>query len=1166
MTYLILPAAPTELLPKRTGDQITWHGLEGSSQLLAVSEFRAAIENSTKVAESDLTVIVTAEPASTDQWASGLRFFQSAASTINDIARFPDWETLPYDSFSPHQDITSERLACLQQLRNKPAGVLIVPAATLVQKIAPTSFLDGACFDLKRGQLFQAEEQRLRLEAAGYHATDTVTERGQYAVRGAVMDIFPMGAELPVRIDLFDDEIDTLRTFDPETQLSVEQINELIILPGKEFPFDDAAVARFRDQWHNAFNVDVRRCSIYQDVSSYIAPNGVEYYLPFFFDGMATLFDYLPASTLFVLEEGVMAAAERYLDEVAQRYESLRYDVERPILPPNELYLTLEQLKHELAQHRRIVLSDAEHKHQRNFTSYGFPNLAANPRLAQPASALKSFLEEQSQSALFVAETAGRREIFDEMLRKAGIETKPIDNFDDYSSADQPQHCITVGPLNHGLWCSNALIITETEVLGTRQTSAPADNKALIDTDQIVRNLTELSVGAPVVHVEHGVGRYLGLDTLDIDGAAHEFLTLSYAGGAKLYVPVTSLHLIGRYAGADEEHAPLHRLGSDQWERAKRRAAEKVVDVAAELLDIYARRELKLSHRLTAELTDYEKFAAEFPFEVTSDQQNAIDATLDDLAAQRAMDRLVCGDVGFGKTEVAMRAAFVAAQNNKQVVILVPTTLLAQQHFDTFRDRFAQWPINIESVSRLRSNSENAEVAEGCANGKVDIVIGTHKVLGSDFSFKDLGLVIIDEEHRFGVRQKERLRALRAEVDVMTLTATPIPRTLNMSLSGIRDLSIIATPPAKRLSIKTFVQERRDPNVREAISRELMRGGQVFFLHNEVRSIEQAAKTLQELVPEARIGIGHGQMKKLQLEQVMNDFYHRRLNVLVCTTIIETGLDIPNANTIIIERADKFGLAQLHQLRGRVGRSHRQAYAYLLTPDPRSLSADAVKRLEAIEAAGDLGVGFTLATHDMEIRGAGELLGDDQSGQIESIGFSLYMDMLNQAVKALQSGQIPDLDSPLEPVSQEVNLHAPTLIPDDYLPDVQARLILYKRIASAKDSTALDALQVEIIDRFGLLPAPLKQLFSVTEIKLLAQALGIVKLDLGEQRGKLEFSKTTRVDPLMIVNLVQQESQTYRLEGSSTLRITCELESFDQRLAFAGALLTKLTPQQEAAA
>ncbi len=1153
-------------MPTRTGDQITWHGLSGTSPILAVSEFCAALKQQNASDQAELTVIVTAEPAATDQWAAGIRFFQSAWDSADEILRFPDWETLPYDAFSPHQDITSERLACLQQLRDNPRGILIVPAATLLQKIAPTSFLDGACFDLRRGQVFDTENQRLRLEGAGYQATDTVTERGQYAVRGAVMDIFPMGAGLPIRIDLFDNEIDTLRTFDPDTQLSVDQIDELVILPGKEFPFDDAAVARFRDQWHNAFNVDVRRCSIYQDVSSYIAPNGVEYYLPFFFDQMANLFDYLPDSTLFVLEDGVLEAAEQYLDEVCQRYESLRHDVERPILAPQALYLNQEQLKHHLAQHRRVSLSKNEHKHQRVFSSQNFPDLTANPRLAQPASALKTFLEQQAQPALFVAETAGRREVFDEMLRKAGIEAKPIDHFGEFRAAETSHHSITIGPLASGLWTPNILLITEAEVLGAHQSSAPKDTKAVIDTDQIVRNLTELNIGAPVVHVEHGVGRYLGLDTLEIDGAAHEFLTLSYAGGAKLYVPVTSLHLIGRYAGADEEHAPLHRLGSDQWERAKRRAAEKVIDVAAELLDIYARRELNLSHKLQADAKDYEKFAAEFPFEVTTDQQSAINATVADLGAQRAMDRLVCGDVGFGKTEVAMRAAFVAVQSAKQVVILVPTTLLAQQHFDTFRDRFAQWPVTIEAVSRLRSNSENSAVAAACASGKVDIVIGTHKVLGGDFAFKDLGLVIIDEEHRFGVRQKERLRALRAEVDVMTLTATPIPRTLNMSLSGIRDLSIIATPPAKRLSIKTFVQERREPNVREAISRELMRGGQVFFLHNEVRSIEQAAQALHDLVPEARIGIGHGQMKKAQLEQVMNDFYHRRLNVLVCTTIIETGLDIPNANTIIIERADKFGLAQLHQLRGRVGRSHRQAYAYLLTPEPRSLSADAVKRLEAIEAAGDLGVGFTLATHDMEIRGAGELLGDDQSGQIESIGFSLYMEMLNQAVSALQSGKIPELDNPLEPISREVNLHVPTLIPDDYLPDVQARLILYKRIASAKDSAALDSLQVEIIDRFGLLPAQLKQLFSVTEVKLLAQELGVVKLDLGPERGKLEFSKNTRVDPLVIVNLVQQESHIYRLEGSSTLRIACSLETYEQRLAFAHELLARLTPRQEAAA
>jgi transcription-repair coupling factor (superfamily II helicase) len=641
---------------------------------------------------------------------------------------------------------------------------------------------------------------------------------------------------------------------------------------------------------------------------------------------------------------------------------------------------------------------------------------------------------------------------------------------------------------------------------------------------------------------------------------------LGYAGGAKLYVPVTSLHLIGRYAGADEEHAPLHRLGSDQWERAKRRAAEKVIDVAAELLDIYARRELRKSHSLKPSESEYATFAAEFPFDVTSDQATAIEETLADMAMERAMDRLVCGDVGFGKTEVAMRAAFAAVQSGKQVVMLVPTTLLAQQHYDTLVDRFANWPVNIDVASRTKTTQEIEEIAVKTANGKMDILIGTHKLLSPQFKFNDLGLVIVDEEHRFGVRQKERLRAIRAEVDVLTLTATPIPRTLNMSLSGIRDLSVIATPPAKRLSIKTFVQQRSEQSVREAISRELMRGGQVFFLHNEVRSIEQTAETIRTLVPEARVGIGHGQLRKNELEEVMSEFYHRRLNVLVCSTIIETGIDIPNANTIIIERADKFGLAQLHQLRGRVGRSHRQAYAYLLTPEPKAMTADAVKRLEAIEASGDLGVGFTLATQDMEIRGAGELLGDDQSGQIESIGFSMYMDMLNRAVNAMRSGQVPDRDMPLEPVSQEINLHVPTLIPDEYLPDVQTRLILYKRISAAASQLDLDNLQIEIIDRFGLLPPAMKNLFQVTGLKIIAQTLGIIKLDLGEERGKLEFSKTTKVDPMEIVKLVQQESQTFKLDGASTLRIEKDLGEFTQRIEFSLQLFSRLAPNIAAAA
>ena len=1161
MRQLILNSTSAALTPARDGDNLSWNGLSGSAEILAVTELAQAHDN--------LIVVVTADSSATERWTSGINFFAGNPGEDTDtldVLRFPDWETLPYDVFSPHQDIISERLASLSQLHGKSKGVLTVPISTLLQKVAPTSYLGGACFNLACGQTFDVSEQRLVLESAGYQTADMVVERGQYAVRGALVDIFPMGSELPVRIDLLDNEIDTLRTFDPETQRTVEQIKQLNLLPAKEFPFDDAAIARFRDRWHTTFNVDVRRCSVYQDVSSYIAPNGVEYYLPLFFEKLDSLFDYLPQDTLFVLEAGAMAAADTYLTEVESRYESLRYDIERPILEPATLYLAAEELRQNLNKGKRIFLNSVDAKHAVDFVTQAVPDLHINARLAEPSHALQQFLLGSQKPVLFIAESAGRREIFDELLRKSSIQTHNVASFEEYLDSGDT-HCITVSPILEGLFIDDAIIITENEVLGKRPTEGKKDsNRKVIDPDQIVRNLTELSMGSPVVHIEHGVGRYLGLETLQIDSADYEFLMLGYAGSAKLYVPVTSLHLIGRYAGADEEHAPLHRLGSDQWDRAKRRAAEKVIDVAAELLDIYARRELRKSHSLKPSESDYAAFAAEFPFEVTADQKTAIEETLADMAMERAMDRLVCGDVGFGKTEVAMRAAFAAVQSGKQVIMLVPTTLLAQQHYDTLVDRFANWPVNIEVASRTKTTQEIDEIAVQTANGKMDILIGTHKLLSPQFKFNDLGLVIVDEEHRFGVRQKERLRAIRAEVDVLTLTATPIPRTLNMSLSGIRDLSVIATPPAKRLSIKTFVQQRSEQSVREAISRELMRGGQVFFLHNEVRSIEQTAETIRELVPEARVGIGHGQLRKNELEEVMSEFYHRRLNVLVCSTIIETGIDIPNANTIIIERADKFGLAQLHQLRGRVGRSHRQAYAYLLTPEPKSMTADAVKRLEAIEASGDLGVGFTLATQDMEIRGAGELLGDDQSGQIESIGFSMYMDMLNRAVNALRSGQVPDRDMPLEPVSQEINLHVPTLIPDDYLPDVQTRLILYKRISAANSQLELDNLQVEIIDRFGLLPPAMKNLFQVTGLKIIAQSLGIIKLDLGEERGKLEFSKTTKVDPMEIVKLVQQESHTFKLDGASTLRIEKDLSEFTQRLEFSFELFSRLAPNIAAAA
>ena len=806
------------------------------------------------------------------------------------------------------------------------------------------------------------------------------------------------------------------------------------------------------------------------------------------------------------------------------------------------------------------MVIDGRH-HSVEFATRELPDVSVNHRAHHPGDRLAAFVKSSPVPVLFCAESAGRREVFGEFLGRAGLHPTDVADFAAFHSGGA-QLAMTIAPIECAALTDQFALITETQVFGARADVEVRRDARSIDPDQIIRNLTELHIGAAVVHIEHGVGRYLGLRTLEIDGAVSEFLTIEYADEAKLYVPVTALHLISRYGGADEAHAPLHRLGSDQWDKAKRRAAEKIHDVAAELLNIYAHREAKVGTALVAPDEEYQRFADQFPFDVTPDQRRAIEEVISDLTSPKSMDRLICGDVGFGKTEVAMRAAFVAVQNRKQVAILVPTTLLAQQHHESFRDRFADWPVQIEAISRLRTDGEIEAVRQRLNAGAIDIVIGTHKLLNTAFSFKELGLVIIDEEHRFGVRQKERLRTLRAEVDVLTLTATPIPRTLNLAMGGIRDMSIIATPPARRLSVKTFVVQRRKHLIREAITRELSRGGQVFYLHNEVRTIEQTAAEIAELVPEARIGVGHGQMPKRRLEVVMGDFYHRRSNVLVCTTIIETGIDIPNANTMIMERADKFGLAQLHQLRGRVGRSHRQAYAYLLIPHPKALTEDARKRLEAIEAAGELGVGFTLATHDLEIRGAGELLGEEQSGQIESIGFSLYMDMLDRAVRAIRAGKTPDLDADLTP-HQEVNLRVPALIPEDYLPDVHSRLILYKRISSAESRDALDELRAEIIDRFGALPVATKTLFRITELRLVAGSLGIARIDFGPTGGRIEFAADTRVDPFALVRLVQREPNSYRLEDGTRLRVTAKLDDIEARFERVAKLLERLEPTEK---
>ena len=1166
-----------------------WQGLHGSAGSLMTARLAAAADT--------FVVYVAAGTEAAFHASEELRFFAAADVPV---LTFPDWEILPYDHFSAHQDIVSERLATLYELPSCVRGALVVPVSTLLQRLAPTTFVRRQSLVLKVGRTFRIGDERERLAASGYRSVDSVSERGEFAVRGSLVDIFPMGADSPIRIDLFDDEIDTLRTFDPDSQRSIGgNLDSVRILPAREMPLDAAGIRCFRDNWHRTFDVDMRRCPIYQEVSEGVAPQGVEYYLPLFFggaagagstatEGIATLFDYLPNDTVLVLEPDVLAAAQLHLDAVAKRYESLRHDVERPILPPEALFLRPTELHERLRRFGRTTLDPdgKQHRHRIGFGGKPLPDVAANHRARDAAAKLRTFIANASARVLLTADTPGRKVHLDEFLRREGIVAEDARNFAAFENGDS-QLAIAVAPIERGFWLDDLAVATETDLFGHRSEAAvERARRRNIDPDLVVKNLIELNIGSPVVHIDHGVGRYRGLQTLTLDifddsgttqqGATPlemEFLVIEYADDAKLYVPVTSLHLVSRYAGADEDSAPLHRLGSDQWAKAKKRAAEQARDAAVELLDVHARREAARGVSFQLPDDDYRRFSEQFPFEATPDQDAAIEAVIEDLAAAKATDRLICGDVGFGKTEVAMRAAFLAVASGHQVAVLAPTTLLAQQHFETFSDRFADWPVSVEVVSRLRTEGEVKSVAERLAAGRIDIAIGTHRLLSTRFAFKNLGLVVIDEEHRFGVRQKEQLKNLRAEVDVLALTATPIPRTLNLSLSGLRDLCVIATPPAKRLAIKTFVMQKRRPVVAEAIARELSRGGQVFYVHNEVRSIERAADEIAQLAPHARIGIGHGQMPKRRMEQVMADFYHRRSNVLVCSTIIENGIDIPNANTIVIDRADRFGLAQLHQLRGRVGRSHRQAYAYLMTPHPKAMTHDAIKRLDAIKAAGELGIGFTLATHDLEIRGAGELLGDEQSGQIATVGFNLYMEMLERAVAAIKAGDAPNLDRPL-PTGREVNLHAPALIPDDYLPDVHARLILYKRIASAADEAALDELKIEMIDRFGTLPEPLRSLFRTTALKLAAARLGIDRVDIGSTGGRLEFAIDTPIQPLAIARLVQLHPGTYRFRNApkdnpragGRLLISREMPDPDMRLQMADELLRELDPGKAAAA
>ncbi|WP_394661180.1 transcription-repair coupling factor [uncultured Acinetobacter sp.] len=1133
----------------KTGEKRWIGSLLGSSGALLFKEMSAQI--------SSLIVVVAKNSQHLAQLESELEFYG-----IKPVI-FPDWEILPYDRLSPHQDIVSERLAILANMPQQ--GVLLISASTLAQKIAPISWIVGEHFDIQVGQKFDLEKEKLRLIQAGYHLVDTVYDHGEFAVRGSIMDIYASGQSQPIRIDLFDNEIDTLKFFDPETQRTTESLKQFRVLPAKEFPLKEGRSV-FRERYAEAFpTANPKKNPIYQDVLDGIASPGVEFYLPLFFSKESVQQDsyftsYLPKNCIVITNDTLDEILISFWKDVSQRYESRRHNIDHPILTPEELFLTPNIVLEQLNQLPRIEVSAAPASSRAgaiNLPTAEPVRLPVDPKKQQPFEVVKNYIDSAGHPVLLVAESAGRRETLKDALRPSLGDIPTIDSFQDFLKQQHPIS-ITSAPLDRGLVIVDQLsVISENQLYEHRVVQRRRKRQQDVSEEFLIRSLTELSIGAPVVHIDHGVGRYAGLVTLEIDAQDYEFLQLDYADAAKVYVPVTNLHLISRYSGGDPDLAPLHKIGTDAWNKAKRKALEQIHDVAAELLHIQARRQSKPGFAFELDHSLYMQFSSGFAYEETLDQANAIEATLHDMQLAKPMDRLVCGDVGFGKTEVAMRAAFVAVQNNKQVAVLVPTTLLAQQHYESFKDRFADWPVRIEVLSRFGSNKTHQKNIEDLEAGKVDIVIGTHKLLQETVKFHDLGLMIVDEEHRFGVRDKERIKAMRADVDMLTLTATPIPRTLNMAFSGMRDLSIIATPPARRLAVKTFVQEHTDDSIKEAILRELLRGGQVYFLHNEVDTIERAAENIRNLVPEARVAVAHGQMRERELEQVMQQFYHKEYNVLVCSTIIETGIDVPNANTIIMERADKLGLAQLHQLRGRVGRSHHQAYAYLLVPSIKHLKGDAEKRLDAIQRASTLGAGFMLATEDLEIRGAGELLGEQQSGSMQAIGYSLYMEMLEKATKAIQKGKTPNFDAPLT-LTAEINLHMPALIPDEYLGDVHQRLLFYKRISNTDTQEKLDNIRMELIDRFGTLPPAVKQLFSIHHIRLQAEQLGITKIDLNTQGGYIEFAQDTPVQAISIIQLMQKQPTYYRMEGGQRLKVMVQLEAYDKRIQFAQDLLSKL--------
>jgi len=1150
----ISPLVPP--LPGKPGELRTWEHLYGAARALA---FVSA------AARSELPLVVlAADPAAAERLLEEIRFFSPAAGGVP-VSYFPAWETLPYDLFSPYQDIVSERLRTLSELGRARSGLLVAPVATIMHRLLPGDFLRRHSLLLAAGDRVELAAFRRELTESGYRFVPQVEEHGDAAVRGSLIDLFPMGTDVPLRIDLLDDVVDSIRAFDPETQRSQDRLEQVEILPAREVVLTDETIARFRAGWRQRFSGNPGDSPVYREVSTGNAPAGVESWLPLFYESTQSLFDYLKGQCIVVFDDGALAAADSFWRDVEERFEQGRHDRERPLLPPSDLFYSPAELHALAARHPQV--------HAAGLTTGGGTEVFAtrtplqlpvDARARDPLVALRAFLDRFDGRVLFAAESAGRRETLLELFGRHGLHLTPAGGWNEFLAGGE-RLALTVAPLEQGAILDDprVAVISESQLFGERAQQRRLRRRRQQESDAIVRNLTELTVGAPVVHELHGVGRYLGLTLLKAGGLPGEFIKLEYEGGDLLYVPVASLDLISRYTGVDPEHAPLHKLGSGQWDKARRRAAERVYDVAAELLEVHAKRAARTGVSFAVDEDAYRGFAQAFPFEETPGQADAVDDVLRDMRETAPMDRLICGDAGFGKTEVAMRAAFVAVHAGKQVAVLVPTTLLAQQHYQNFRDRFADWPVRVEVLSRFVPKQVQDAIVADAAAGKVDILIGTHRLLQKDVRLARLGLVIIDEEHRFGVRQKEQFKALRAEVDVLTLTATPIPRTLNLALTDLRGLSIISTPPQRRLAVKTFVCEWNDTLLREALLREIRRGGQVYFLHNEVETIEAKAREVHALIPDAMVRVAHGQMPERELERVMLDFYHRRFNVLVCSTIIESGIDVPNANTIVINRADRFGLAQLYQLRGRVGRSHHRAYAYLVIPPRAALAADAVKRLEAIESLEELGIGFTLATHDLEIRGAGEILGDEQSGHIQEIGFSLYMELLDRAVRTLRSGKPPQFDQPPDQ-SLEIDLHVPALIPDTYLPDVHTRLILYKRIAGAKDDEALIALREEIVDRFGPLPEYLRNLLDIARLRQRARRVGIRRADIGPKGGRVQFGEASGIDPARVIRLVQSRPQTFRFDGRDRLRITAELGDGAARIAALDGLLDEIAARDAA--